>query len=117
MRRDDQVIVARVMWRCGSRMGMRAQDRVPVEVLIASRTAQAARVTADGRQNLERRRVPREKDRSRERARALEFVSMTVLGATLCLAAFSMVAEGFAKPLAEVGSALSGQASLSADSR
>lgn len=117
LRRDDQVIVARVVWRCGSRMGMRAQDKVPVEALVTARSKQSGLAIGECRPVTERRRKRRAHDRSRQSGRTMEFVSVGLIGATLCAAAFGMVAEGFARPLATVGAALSTQASLSADSR
>src|SRR3569832_109699 len=46
LRRGDQVIGGRVMWRSGSRVGLRSQDRVPVEAIVTSRGSEALRLCA-----------------------------------------------------------------------
>ena len=117
LRREDKVIIGRVMWANGSRAGLRAQDRVPVEAIVTARAAQARRLTARPTGGVERRRVPRDHERSRLRGRAMEFASVAAIGATLSVAAFSMVAQALAEPLSRVRTALTPQASLPADSR
>lgn len=124
LRRGDQVIIARVVWRVGSRAGLRAQDRVPIEAIVTTRGQRADRA-ADGATDpvgSDRRPEPRHDqthrhDRSRLRGRAIEFTSVALIGATLSFAVFSLVAEALADPLSKVRTALSAQASLPADSR
>ncbi|HWU92580.1 MAG TPA: PilZ domain-containing protein [Sphingomicrobium sp.] len=117
LRRGEQVIIGRVMWSSGSRAGVRAQDRVPVEAIVTAKAAQSLRLTAGDGRPVERRHAPRHHERSRLRGRAMEFATMAAIGATLSVAAVSMMAEAFAQPLSRVGMALAGQASLPADSR
>lgn len=118
LRRDDQVIVGRVVWRSGSRLGLRAQDRVPVEAIVTAKAAQSLCWTTDGRPSVERRKTPRgNPDRSRLQARAMQFASVVIVGAMLSVAVGSMVAQALADPLARVRTALDGQASLAAVSR
>lgn len=117
LRRGDQVIIGRVMWSSGSRAGLRAQDRVPVEAIVTAKAAQSLRLTAQPGVLIERRRTPRSPERSRQRGRAIEFASLAAIGATLSIAVFSMVAQALAHPLSQVGVALAGQASLPADSK
>lgn len=116
LRRADQVIVARVIWRSGSLAGLRAQDRVPVEAIATSRSRGEPR-TQPATSFVERRSVPRDHDRSRMRGRALEFASAGIIAATLSVAVLSIVSQALAQPFAKVSTALAGQASLPADSR
>ena len=120
LRRGDQAIVARVVWQSGSRAGLRTQDRVPVEAIVTSAAGKSDR--PEGPPAIERRERPRGRiaqahERSRLRGRAWEFAGVAVVGATLSIAVVSLVAEVLAQPLAKVGVALSGQASLPSDSR
>jgi hypothetical protein len=117
LRRDDKVIIGRVMWASGSRAGLRAQDRVPVEAIVTAKAAQSLRLTARPVGRVERRRVPRDHERSRLRGRIMQFASVAAIGATLSVAVFSMVAQALAEPLSRVRTALTVQASLPADSR
>jgi hypothetical protein len=117
LRRGDQVIIGRVMWCKGVRAGLRAQDRVPVEAIVTAKAAQALRLTAQDGRPVERRRSPRAHERSRLRGRVLEFASVAAIGATLSIAVVSMMTKAVAEPLSRVKSALSGQASLSAEAR
>ena len=117
LRRGDQVIVGRVMWRSGSRVGLRAQDRVPVEAIVTSKGPVELRLCAAEGAPVERRRTPRPRTESRLRGRAMEFISVAVIGAGLSIAVVSMMAEALARPLSQVAGALGGQAALEADSR
>src|SRR3569623_912369 len=56
VRRGDQGIIGRVMWSKGSRAGLRAQDRVPVEAIVTNKAAEGLRLTAPGHRAVERRR-------------------------------------------------------------
>ena len=117
LRRGDQVIIGRVMWSKGSRAGLRAQDRVPIEAIVTSKAAEGLRLTAPGHRAVERRRTARTNELSRWRARAFEFASIAALGAVLSITLVSVVSRAVAEPLSRVRTALSGQASLAADSR
>jgi hypothetical protein len=117
LRRGDQVIIGRVMWRSGSRLGLRAQDRVPVEAIVTSKLALCRAQPAQDAVPVERRRVPRTHERSRLRTRAMEFASIAAIGVTLSVAVASTVAAAVTNPLTRVRAALAGQASLPADSR
>lgn len=117
LRRGEQVIIGRVMWCKGSRVGLRAQDRVPIEAIVTKQGAQALRLTADNGRPVERRRFDRTHERSRLGARLFEFASVAAVGAMLSVAVVSVVSRAVAEPLSRVRTALDGQASLSADSR
>src|SRR5215213_8031992 len=46
LRRGDQVILARVVWRHGSRAGLRAEDHLPVEEILSLTQAASLQLTA-----------------------------------------------------------------------
>jgi hypothetical protein len=117
LRRGDQVIVGRVMWRKGSRLGLRAQDRVSLQAIVTSAAARSNGAEPPPRAGAERRRVRREHDRSRMRGRVLEFASFAVIAATLAIVIGSMATQALWSPFSEASRALAGQASLEADSR
>jgi hypothetical protein len=119
LRRDEQVIIGRIVWRSGSRAGLRAQDRVPLESIV---TAGAARSKASQRlpTAADRRRSPRpdhQHERSRLRGRSVEFAFFAAIAVLMSVAAVSLIAQAVAHPFARVRTALVGQASLPADSR
>ena len=117
LRRGEQVIVGRVMWRSGSRIGLRAQDRVPVGQSSPQRRRKrcACARLRTGRSSAGA--PPANVRESRLRGRAMEFVSVAVIGASLSIAVVSMMAEALAHPLSQVTGALGGQAAFEANSR
>ena len=117
LRRGDQVIIGRVVWRCGARLGLRSQDRVPVEAIVTSKLALSRCTPTEVFPSIERRRVRREHEQSRLRGRAMEFASVVLIGMTLSAAVFSMVTGAVASPLSRVRMALAGQAAVPVDSR
>jgi len=108
LRRGHHVIVARVVWRDGSRAGLHSDDRVPVEEILSLSQAPALQLTAAGA-FVERRNQPRrDHERSRWRGRWLEFASVTAVGASLVATVFSIVESVLAKPMDAVRAALGG---------
>ena len=106
LRRGEHVIVARVVWREGARVGLQCEDCLPVEEILSADGAQALRPTA-GAVTLERRRQPRiERSDARVRARALEFVALASIGAVLAIGGWLMTEAALAKPMALVAIAL-----------
>lgn len=103
LRRGDHVIVARVVWRDGARAGLQSEERVPVEEIVTVGQSSSLQLTvASG----ERRKDRRPEDRSRFRARAIEFAGVVVLATSLVGAGLTMVEQAFARPLAVVAAAL-----------
>jgi hypothetical protein len=120
LRREDQVIIGRIVWRSGSRAGLRAQDRVPLESIVTAGAVRSKKASSPLPSAADRRRSPRRDQqhaRSRLRGRAMEFASVAAVGGVLSIAAVSLVAEAVTQPFAKVRNALSGQASLPVDSR
>jgi hypothetical protein len=115
--RGDQVIIGRVVWRCGARLGLRAQDRVPVEAIVTSKLVQCRAQPTESDLPVERRRVPRAHEQSRLRGRAMEFTSIAAIALALSVAVASTVAAAVTDPLTRVRTALAGQAAVPADSR
>jgi len=108
LRRGHHVIVARVVWRDGSRAGLHSDDRLPVEEILSLSQAPALQLTADVA-FVDRRKQPRrEHEHSRWRARWLEFASVTVVGAGLAATVFSIVESALSKPMDAVRVALGG---------
>jgi hypothetical protein len=103
IRRGDHAIVARVMWRDGAKAGLKAQERVPIEEIMTLGRSPALQLTAAAG---ERRKHPRNEERSRLRGRAIEFAGGLVVAASLASAGLIMVQQAFARPLALVEGAL-----------
>ena len=104
----DHVIVAKVVWRNGTRVGVRADERVPVEDIMTSSAAPAPQpVAADGKP-VERRKRPRTHEQNRYRGRAIEFAAAVAVAVPLAIGAFALVEQALAQPLASVGAALDG---------
>ena len=102
----EHLIVARVVWRKGTRAGLQAEQRVPVEELMTLSHVPKLILTAPNWPGLERRKRPRSHDESRFRSRAIEFAGLTIVVASLALGGFVMLQEAFARPLAYVQAAL-----------
>ena len=105
LRRGGQLVIARVVWRRNQRMGLASHDPVPVEDIISSETADAARTTAEGF-HVERRRQPRDPEKSRQTGRAFEFLSLAVAGTLLAGAAGAFVYDALVRPAHAVQAAL-----------
>ena len=109
LRRGDHVIMARVMWRDGARVGLQAEERLPVEQIMSLGQSQALQLTASNGAIIERRKQPRPTViDARLRGRAMEFVSVGVIGASMALTIWSMASEALARPMAAVAVALGG---------
>ena len=106
VRRGGQMVVARVVWRQNQRIGLCSPDPVRIEDIISTETAASAvRATAGG-PTFDRRRVPRDVDRSRAQGRAMEFLATAAIGASIAMLAAVYAGEVLAAPMWVVGSAL-----------
>jgi hypothetical protein len=109
LRRGDHVIVARVVWREGARVGLHADEQLPVEQIMSLGQCQTLQLTARAGPAAERRLRPRaEADDARLRGRAMEFVSVGVIALCLALTIWSIAQEALASPMAAVRTALGG---------
>ena len=102
----DRVIVATVVWRKGSRAGLQAEDRVPVDEILAISQSPALQLTAGSWPDVERRRNPRMHDNGRPRARLVEFAGSVAIACGLALSAFVFVEHAFVGPLQHIQAAL-----------
>jgi hypothetical protein len=107
LRRGEHVIVARVVWRDGARVGLQADERMPVDQIISLDQAAALQLTAAANGLAERRKRRRAPTAdSRLRGRAMEFVSVGVIAASLALTIWSMVDQALGRPMAAIAAAL-----------
>ena len=100
-----RVIVARVVWRKGVKAGLQSEERVPIEEIVSLAQSPGLQLTPRGRPAYERRRRPRTNRNSRLRARALEFASVAIIGASLAGAAFGLIEQALGRPFAAAQSA------------
>jgi hypothetical protein len=107
LRRGDYVIVARVMWRDGARSGLLSAERLPVEEILTLSHGLSLQLTANDGKSVDRRQERRH-DESRRRGRGLEFWGISVFGAALAVATFSMVQQALSRPMAMIQAALGG---------
>ena len=98
------------MWSRDRHCGLRTQDRLPTEAIIAEPDASSGRLIVPGH---ERRaepaaRAPRPKshEESRWRSRALEYVTLALVGVSCAGLAYGAVTNALAAPLATVEHAL-----------
>lgn len=107
LRRGPHIIVGRVIWSAGERCGLMTQDRLSIDELVSG-TASAADKGGPG--NVERRAAQRKlgniAERSRWRARAIEFctIAAAAMGAAAGLAV--IVDTAVASPMRAIQSAL-----------
>jgi hypothetical protein len=109
--RGPHVIVARVMWTNGQRAGLRAQDVIWVQALINEPSNdRRAPPAASAVRPVERRTKPRTAQQrhedSRLAGRAAEFACIALAGAAMAMAAFGMVEQALAQPLARINAAM-----------
>ena len=106
LHRGAQRIVARVVWRKNHRIGLCSRNPLPVEDIITGDTAAAAGPAITANMMIERRKQPRDAERSRERSRAIEFVSVVLIGAVLAGSAATYVQQTLSRSLSAVETAL-----------
>lgn len=106
----ETLITARVVWRRGTRAGLRTEERVPVEEILTLSRSSALQLTAaiPTWPQVERRRVPRCNVRSRETGRAMEFVAITLVAGLMAASASMAVYEALSRPLALIEASMFG---------
>lgn len=108
LHRGHHVIVARVVWREGARVGLQVDDPLPVEDILSISQAPGLQLTAAPAAAAERRKKPRDLEASRQQSRAMEFAAVAFIGAALSAGIYTMVEAAFAQPLIAVEAALGG---------
>src|SRR5690348_12223065 len=99
--KGNYVIVARVVWRKGTRAGLRSEERVPVEEILSLAQSPGLQLTATtGRHPYERRKRARTHEDNRIRARIMEFASVVLIGAFFAESAYTLVEEALARAFA-----------------
>jgi hypothetical protein len=122
VRRGSHTIIATVAWAKQHRFGVRTQDTLPVDEIIAGVTAAVAPSNDTGSaERIERRSQPRPSgerhETNRRRARAMEFACAILFGLGAGTIAFEAVADLFARPLAAAEVAWAGEAAGQASAR
>lgn len=101
----EDLIVATVVWRRGSRAGLCTEDRLPMEEILAVSRAAPFHFAAPSSQRGDRPKGVSTHDEGRLRARRIEFCGVAFVGLLLAAGAFIMMEQAFAKPLAYVEAA------------
>lgn len=110
--RGAHVLIGCVAWSNGRRFGVRTQDQIAIEEIIAEPHLSTAKGDGAprGRPAFERRAAPRPMaergERSRHAGRALEFTFVAILGVSAAFVAFETVHQAFAKPMSTVTATL-----------
>ena len=105
VRRGEQVIVARVVWRRSNRIGLSSQEKLQLGEIVSGTAASAALQLTASNLAPERRKLPRE-DQSRLRARAGQFVAIAAFGASLAGLSYVAATAILAPAMAKVTAAL-----------
>jgi hypothetical protein len=105
--RGDHVIAARVMWQDGARAGLKTDERIAVEDILSLSRSATMSLTAPENVSTERRKRPREPD-PRIQGRKFEFFGVVATGCVFAAAAYGMVEQTLARPLALIEAALGG---------
>ena len=113
LRRGSHIIVARVMWSEDGECGVKAQDWIAVEALVANHDPVVEPVTDDGRR-VDRRAVQRRTnddgaEASRWLGQACEYGVVALLGAAAAVFASQTVSQVLSQPMAEVEQAMANQ--------
>ena len=110
IRRGNQLVVARVVWRQNQRIGLQSPDPLRIAEIISSDTAEAAVIVPVVIPSKpDRRKVGRDWEKSRAIGRAVEFLSLVLIAVALGAAVSAYVLDILSGPFARVGGALSGQ--------
>jgi hypothetical protein len=107
--RGEHLIMARVVWSSAGRSGLRSEQLLPVEDILSLQQAAALQLIASNGVIHERRRRPRSvPSDARLRGRAMEFLGIGVIAASLAATIWGMAEYALASPLAQVAAALGG---------
>ncbi|WP_308516452.1 PilZ domain-containing protein [Sphingomonas flavescens] len=105
IRRERYVISARIMWRDGTRIGLRCEDSMPVDEILSSGACSALRLVAEHGTLVDRRRSPRP-NRFRHHGRSMQFAAVVTISLFLAVTGVLWVHAILAAPLRAVEAAL-----------
>ena len=109
LQRGDHLIMARVVWSEAGRSGLRAEERLQVEEILSVSQGRALElIAANGVIRERRKKRRRVEGDSRLRGRALEFLAIGAVAASLAVGALAMTEHALAEPLARASAALGG---------
>jgi len=109
LRRGAFIIIARVRWRDGGRVGLQSDDRLPIEEILSVTQSKALQLVAAEGERVERRKKPRRNSLdARLRGRVFEFIGVSLIVLALALSVWAMAEQAFAKPLARISAVLGG---------
>jgi hypothetical protein len=107
LRRDRHVIMGRIMWQAGGRIGLHCEERVPVEEILSLGAGKTLQLVAADGARIERRRVPRGRvSEARHRGRVLQFAGVLTIALVLSISGVVWVRATLARPLSAAGAAL-----------
>lgn len=117
IRRIDHVVIGRVVWQNGSYFGIRTQDRIDIDGIVAAKPPlhKPAR-SCDDRRAVSRpsASIADRADRSRHLSRAFQFVVTIAVVGTVALLLASEVGGILSRPFAIIGAHLDGSAATAA---
>ena len=103
LRRDNHVMIARVVWRDGGRAGLQSDERLPVEQIMSLGEAAGLRLVASEGTFIERRKQPRSHAAdARMLGRMLEFLGVGLLIVGLSIGTWMMVSQALERPFAKL---------------
>ena len=110
VRRGRHVIVARVVWAQQQKLGLLSQDPLAIDAIISEPDGAKARAVDDSNGPVERRHMARTleraHERSRHRARVIQYAALSLFGAGAAMFAFEVVHSALSTSLAKVEIAL-----------
>jgi len=122
IRRIHHVIVGRVVWQSGAYFGVRTQDRIDIDGIVAAKPPLHKPVRgSDDRRVSEREPSPSpaaiadREERSRQFARVFQFAVMIAVVGTVALLLASEIGGVLSRPFATIGAHLDGSAARAAE--
>jgi hypothetical protein len=106
LRHGDAAIKAQVVWRDGAQVGLRTEDRIPIEQILAYGQATILQLPCARRPTERRGQIRSAADINRLRGRAFEFLSVVVVVACIGLTLAMIAADVLARPMTAVRAAL-----------
>ncbi|HUP67763.1 MAG TPA: hypothetical protein VM145_06110, partial [Sphingomicrobium sp.] len=100
------VIVARVVWRDGSRVGLSSDERLPVDDILSLGASSALTLSAPHQTSADAVTSERRREDRRSQGRIMEFVGVVAIACSLAVTAFDAVGHTLARPMAMVSQAL-----------